>query len=864
MTQPLAIVQDMDYGPQVAVGVQAAYGTHGVPYPIEARYRIWVKTVDRAPETDAATAVSGDTIVERIDGFGDFDRFEIPLAAAQEFRVFFARDSLSAAPVSARLRVINGPTVNFTMGAGDSVLDLRRSEWIQKLDNAPAIVEVFGDPNAPVDEEPLGYRILYQQRLRAPETAPATIGLVDSVVTETLSSCADADDFVLTGRPNTYVYVHLGAVLDGAPGCRVRVRLMLGDIAYGDGALGEIDSVRIGTDTDVNRSPPVFVPATGVVRLRIEGLDAPDQPIGRVQNVGYTLDIYAPDSTPEIAPVELELGDSLVTETIDRCSDVDAFDIVGPPGSVVVVNFGLGRATTCGLALSAESTGSGVFHYGANEDAARTGHFWIPASGRLPLRVSTERGGTHADRGAPYFLKATAVNTDPELGSAILALGDTVHETISRCGDIDTWHVPLVEGEPVLLRLDRARTSSCSIEFSVRYGGFPPTILPLEAPLPLAPIVRFFSAHTTGTFEVTVYTYPSGHTDDRDLPYSLVVTGAQNEVAPSMLAVGDTSAIEPYHETDLDLFIVPLQAGTEYVAATLGPVTFTTTETPGSGFQYSFEEYARGYRLPVVPTITGDHRFRMGAGGNPLGPSANFRFMVHELHLPPESINDTLSVGDTTAVELFDHPGDEDVFVAALTAGRYFRLRSFPSAGSTGGILVALNVAGGETEATFTGNEWSTRRFSVPTNGRVTARLKSFLAAADTMTNPSYRLRLVEIDPAPESRAATLAPADSITDEPLDDAYDLDEYQFTVTTAGTYAVRFEAASTCGAGDDHLRLVVRNSAIDVATMLNRTDAATAGTVALASGTAYTLAVDAVDPVVGDCVMRTYRAKLTLQP
>lgn len=853
--RPLAMVRDLEATPETWLVVRAAPGTVGSPAPLSARYRLWVEGIDPAPETAAATAVSGDTIVERIDAFGDIDRFVIPEAQGEEIRVFLARDSLSDSPVRARLILNDGESIPFTLDAADSVLDIKRSPWVQKSNGEPAIVEVLGDTGAAADLRPVGYRVMYQRRERAPETAPVSLGLVDSVVTETLASCADADDFEITGPPLTYVSI--GAVLHDAPGCRVRARLLVGE-----GELGAVDSLLLGTDPDVDRWAPLPIQASGVLRLRIEGIDAPGQPIGRVQDVGYTLDVYAVDSTPELSPREIALGDSLLTETIDRCSDVDVFDIVGPPGSVVVVGAGFGRATTCGMALSSENNGSGVFHAGANVDAMRFGHLTIPASGRVPLRVATERGGRTADRGAPYVLKVDAVDPAPELVPSALVLGDTVHETFSRCGDIDRWQVPLVEGEGVWLRFDRARSSSCMVVASLRYESYQSAEFVLYPADSTRQVLLHYQPPVTATYTLSVHTLPIGHTDDRDLPYSLVVTGAQNEVAPSALAVGDTSAVEPWHDHDLDLFVVPLQAGRQYVASTLGPVKFTL-----GAFGVSFDDHPRGFRYPFTATETRDHRFRMGIVGSDHPDPVNFRFMVHEFDPAPESLPDTLVAGDTTDVESFGHPGDEDHFTAGLTPGRYFRLEAFLSAGTGGTLSTGITALGGDSVIAYaySPGDWSTARAGVPASGRIVAPMRHFLTTTDTTTNPSYRLRLVEIDPAPESRAATLAPGDSITDEPLDDPWDLDEYQLTVATSGTYIVRLRAAATaCAAGDDRVRLSVRHAATEVASILSRTDDSTAGTVVLTAGTTYTLRVEAVDAALGDCVMRTYRASLAPQP
>ncbi len=851
---PLVFARDIVFYTSVTATLQAAPGTVGSPFPIEARYRVWAKQVDLAPETAAASIAAADTVREHIGEFGDVDRFSIPAALGEEFRLFLARDSLSASPLRASVRVNGEAPIPFTLGAGDSVLDLQRTPWVERVDASQVLVEVRGDTAATADLRPVGYRLLYQRRARAPETAPVALGLVDSVVTETLSSCADQDEFEITGPALTRISI--GAVVHGAAGCRVRARLM-----FGETEVARFDSLRTGTDPDVDRWAPYPLQPTGPMRLRIEGVDAPGQPIGRLPDIGYTLDVYTSDSTPEIAPTDIALGDSLVTETIDRCSDRDAFQIVGPPGSVVVVGAGFGRATTCGMALSSENSGSGFFLSSANVDARRFGHITIPASGRAPLTVATDRRGTRADRGAPYVLSTEVINTAPELVGSALALGDTARESFSRCGDIDRFQVPLVQGEGVWLRFDRARSSECLVTVSLAFEANQSIHYEIWPTDSVGPMLHYYLPPVSATYELTVLTLPSGHSDDRGLPYSVVVTGAVNEVAPTALAVGDTSAAEPTHPNDLDLFVVPLQAGREYAASALGNVSFTA-QGPAGPLEYSDENHPRGPQLLLAPTASGDHRFRVATGSlTPLG----YRFMVHELDRTPESIPDTLVAGDTTGVEWFEFNGDQDDLAIGLAPGRYFRLEGFLTPGTLGTLGAWVGAGNAILAYSTNSGDWTTERAQVPPGGGVRVILQDYLTTTDTTARPGYRLRLVEILAAPESRPAVIAPGDSIVGESIGDPYDLDEYQFSVVSSGTYSVRMQTtAGSCGEDADRLWLFVEAPGGRVGAFLSGTDATPAGTVSLMAGTTYTIRVEAVSPAPGSCTRQPYKAKLTLQP
>lgn len=605
--------------------------------PFSAGYRVWMRVIDPLPESAPALLIGEDTVTERIDEYADVDSFRLSLPANGEFRILLAQDSSSSTPVHATVRSYPYGPFTFALTPADSVLDLRRTPWIVPTLEHPFVL-VAGDTGALAPRSPVGYRVLLQVRARAPETAPAALSARDSVVTETLASCADADDFTVTGTPGSRIA--LGAVVHERPDCRVRLRVLPSATSSPLADIAEINEVDEGLDPDSSRLPSIVVPASGQFVVRIEDIDSIGQPLGRQEHIAYTLDTYRIDTAPEIAPVEVAAGDSVTTETIDRCSDVDTFEVTGTPGTWVMMSATPSGPTDCGVGIIVDNSGAGSRHFGDDPDSQRFGPIQVPASGRLSVRVYSDRLGKRGDRGAAYVFKTDIVNPEPELNPAALTLGDTIHESFARCGDIDEFTVSLTEGQAFWLRFARERNASCSINVTARSGIFNGTSLEILAVDAMQPEYRFFNAITTGVYTVRVSSTASGSVADRELPYELELRTHVNEAAESLLAVGDTSALEPYHDRyDLDLFRVPLEAGKEYIASTIGGnVMFT------SGTLVSFDPHPQGYSMRFTATTTGIREFRVGLVDSQPFPPA-YRFVVHEV--VPEPADDAAGIASS-------------------------------------------------------------------------------------------------------------------------------------------------------------------------------------------------------------------------
>ncbi len=179
-------------------------------------------------------------------------------------------------------------------------------------------VAVNGSNGGTVLEEVGPYTLQLKEFPTAPETAPASATLGDSIVTEAIDQPGDIDDFVLSAQPGREVQVvisrSLPAVEVWLPGDTISMR---GPSSFASGRF--------------------VMPPAGVVHLRMA------QPRGwwitDINGFGvtgpYWFEIHGIDRAPESAPPSVVLGVEVNTERIDNIGDVDEFSFAGSLGQVV-------------------------------------------------------------------------------------------------------------------------------------------------------------------------------------------------------------------------------------------------------------------------------------------------------------------------------------------------------------------------------------------------------------------------------------------------------------------------------------------------------------------------------------------------
>jgi hypothetical protein len=757
-------------------------------------YRMTVRLVNRAPETASATVTLGDTLSDAMDYVGDEDRYAVPITAGQplQLRALVAKDV--AATLTFTLQEPSRPSVQLV---GVTAKTDWRNEFVSSdfvpTASGTATLIVRGATSGLPTSVLTGYSFTIGAPQRAPEVAPVALGLGATLTSEQLDGCADADEFLLTPTQDTYLAV--GIARPAESGCAVLVELL--------GASGTIisQSPAIASrveDVDSLRFARTRLVAGATYRLRVRAdrtirVSAPATP--------YTLDVFAIDSLPEDAPATIAFSDTPFAESITRCGDLDTFTWPPvPPGTLAVLSATINRTTRCDIRAEVLNTDdmviAGVRVGGtANPDLdAASSRFTFAGSGQR-LVLSSDVNGATADRGATFALRMDTVSVAPEVASASVVVGDTIAETLWRCGDVDSFTISGPPGDDILVSAWLERSVSCSVSLYVVRAGSPDSLLTTLGANGPAGASRFLrKVPETGSETYRVISDPSGSVADRGVSYriALPVGDIEPEFVAATLLLGDTISGETLADAnDIDRYTVALVPGERYTLEWSGPVR-AVLEGPstnrvvtndsllapnGSVFSWYFTvTSAATYRLRVTPSS--------GSVTN-----APYTLALHQLNDGPEGTG-PFSVG-APIVELLAPFLDVDEFAIPAVSGRWYAMRFLLSAGSNGDAFANLNESGGGGP------------YPIP---RVFSALSDTIriTVGGTLTSPAgyggYELLLWTPDTVPETAPLTVTLGDSVTTESIDELGDVDVFELTLTAGQTVQLALIHGASCFPGD----------------------------------------------------------------
>src|SRR6266576_4510 len=238
-------------------------------------YRFTVQPVETAPEHVNATLVAGDSVVgESIDQPGDWDEFTVTGTPGQTMSVLFNGEQLYTGPYM-YLRVFDPVT--------DDTLAWQPSQFHRIA--GPFRIPASGQAKISVSEPmgffrlcytatcqspplysfvgPYGFRVIAVNR--APETAPATFAVGDTVRGESIGTIGDIDEFTSTGTPGEQLTLYdrlttPTTLLDSAIVIEVIDPATGASLAgHGTAIFGSSQFFQVGTFT---------VPASGTFTLR--------------------------------------------------------------------------------------------------------------------------------------------------------------------------------------------------------------------------------------------------------------------------------------------------------------------------------------------------------------------------------------------------------------------------------------------------------------------------------------------------------------------------------------------------------------------------------------------------------------------
>ena len=291
--------------------------------------------------------------------------------------------------------------------------------------------------------------------------------------------------------------------------------------------------------------------------------------------------------------------------------------------------------------------------------------------------------------------------------------------------------------------------------------------------------------------------------------FRILLGGSLPESISPIIAVNDTIEGESFESSfDLDAFTFTGTAGDELIGFAQGttpgrPGVFAMTiEGPtgriavangalGQDLQSFFTDGR--FILPETATYT----VRLSPLAAPIEYVGAYRFQLRRIQRKPETLPETPAVGQTL-VEAMEHVGDVDEFRITGAPGEEYNVTIRAVAPGPPHQLAArildLPVAGDEPLEVISTNQDSvitdrgTGRFALPASGSVKLQIEGYLISP---YRGDYQVRVNRVDRRPETRLTPLVPSDSVLNERMDYAGDIDEFRLTLTSPDTLNVMVE-------------------------------------------------------------------------
>ena len=355
-------------------------------------YGAWsavLQRVDSMPEQHASTLAPGDTVVDAIDPVGDIDSYQMPARRGRHYQITFQSTYNGGTGSAISLRTDpslpwDNVQVNGAPSAG--LADAPRSQRIDATKNVPYAVHVaeYSQGRNPAERGP--YRFVIGPFDGRPEHHSATVAVGDSVTDEWIDAPGDLDQFLLSG----------------APGQEISVDLRSSQIMSAQVVDTSADSVIAVTHNDC--TPRFRLPPSGQVLV-----DAMED-YGASSAFHYFLRFVSVHRAPEQASATYTVGDTVTTESLEDCADVDEFQFAGTAGQRVRAFFDLpngDRFVLDAVLVEISAVGSDVALTSGGGSSTSfafdysTGTATLPVSGTYVVRIRHSDGAS-GDGVTPY------------------------------------------------------------------------------------------------------------------------------------------------------------------------------------------------------------------------------------------------------------------------------------------------------------------------------------------------------------------------------------------------------------------------------------------------------------------------------
>jgi hypothetical protein len=411
-----------------------------------------------SPEHVTDSIILGDTVTgEWFDGGEDVDSFRFRASAGQEIVVYLGFAEI--------LSYVRGGAVMLSVSIGSTNLV---SDFFD-VDPEPAEPRVY-TMVAPADGQYTlqlrglalwqgRYAIFLRTRDRAPETAPVTFAIGDTV-SERMDDIADVDEFRFTAAAGDELMFNVAT----SESWRDSLTFLV--YTASDTALRY--AITAATSLDDPGLPMWSVPASGEYRVRVV---APYRRT-RVESTGdYRFEFYRVNRAPELVNAVIPFGGTMTGETIERRGDIDEFVIAIDSGTTLAGNPVVVMGSRGGRLLTVLSAPSGAEVTKWEQTGAPGVRDSVIVSSQYGARVQTLESGAHRLRirgdsvgGHTYGFRTYRIDPSTESRSRTVTIGSWIEgEGLDVEGDLDEFEVMLDSGRTYALELEAAGQPAGSV-----------------------------------------------------------------------------------------------------------------------------------------------------------------------------------------------------------------------------------------------------------------------------------------------------------------------------------------------------------------------------------------------------------------
>jgi hypothetical protein len=601
----------------------------------------------------------------------------------------------------------------------------------------------------------------------APESIAQSVAADRVIEGENLSHGLDVDDFAVEVTEPLVAILHVQADVSQRCAIRAEVSSISGPMPIAWGICSEADT----SDLEAGGSGRIELPA-GQYRVRMQQWS--ERHDGRP--VPYRFRLRTVNTAPERVPALLLPGDTVI-EAIDFVGDEDVFIVRGTPGSMINV-FADASGSPGGLVVGLIPAPHGPPLHASAGGAPLLdnpiGRVELPASGEARIHAS----GGQFFRG-DYRLFVLAIDPRPEVGSDLIVPGPSVVSgALEQYGDVDEFRFSLAAPSRIALRVPPATGPAVHL---LAATSTEPLVGTRDVRLP------------AGEYRVRVraYSEPLGHRGPYE--FLLALVDSTVEGASRLLTVGDTARSEMTWPHDVDTWFMDIPAADTALVTVSWPeptiplvLTFVHQQTGAAHVQDV--AYGTFGRLDLVPGRYAVHlesSFAYWMNEWMPGRRLSYELRTRRVSAAPEHRAPAFAVGDTVW-DVFDFMGDLDDFLLTATPGSEVGF-VYQSESPYRRVRVFDHATGTELMSDHDGRLSMTPPVTVPPGGVVRVRVDLPNEVYATIGG-AYWLSAYAIDRAPESRSATFAIGDTVSD--AIHAGDIDDYTFTVPDGTPVSIQF--------------------------------------------------------------------------